>query len=190
MRRLICGVLFLILMGLGAANASDIFFAGFSSFPASVTNMEETGDGLFYFRKYDGTLTGYWFLDPNKEIDPFYFGSDFKPPSLCLAGFISENGANEIWIYDGAIIWTESPGSKNEKFLFIGTGTFRDTSARVSAAAYIDASGTYKQDNLGNVLSVKMKGRVGAGMQPDINWEYGFFVLNAQFTVTLTPEEW
>jgi len=187
MKRCLLLVLCLILIGFGASNASDVLFVGFSEFPVSVTNMESGAD-TFYFRKYNQTLTGYWFVDPNKELNPSDLGSSFVSPSPCLAGFLSLDGANEIWIYDGTFLATDTPSSKNEKFLFIGTGTFLDLNAQVSAAAYIDASGTYKQDSLGNVLSAKMKGRVGAGMRADDYWPYGFFILNGQFTVTLTPE--
>ena len=47
--------------------------------------------------------------------------------------------------------------------MFIGTGIFADHDAQVTAAAYIDASSTHKQDDEGTE-SIKMKGKIGAGM--------------------------
>lgn len=58
----------------------------------------------------------------------------------------------------------ESSRSKNEKFVFIVTGIFADYNVQVTAAAYIDASCTHKQDE-GGTESIKMKGKIVAGMQ-------------------------
>ena len=77
----------------------------------------------------------------------------------------------------------ESSRSKNEKFVFIGTGIFADHDAQVTAAAYIDASSTHKQDDEGTE-SIKMKGKIGAGMQANETF-WGYFVLSGQFNVTL-----
>ena len=190
MKKCLLGILLIMLWIVGTVSASDLLYFGVNAFTVSVTNIDSQDGVTVYFDKYKPTLSGVWFFDPNKELNPSQVGSHFQSPSPCFAGFMSEDDANEIWIYDGAFLWTENPKSKNEKFLFVGTGIFLDLDAGVSAAAYIDASGTYKQDNSGNILSMTMKGKVGAGMQANEIYPFGFFVLNGQFNVTLKPEEW
>jgi hypothetical protein len=181
---------FLVLMGVGTVNAANsLFWSGEVAFPVSVTNVD-TKDGIvFYFYKYNPTLAGTWYVDPNKELLPAQVGSQFQSPSPCLAGFISDDGANEIWIYDGAYLLTENPKSKNERFFFVGTGIFLDHDAKVSAVAYINASGWHKQDELGKTQSIKMIAKVGAGMQANETWPAGFFVLNGQFSGTFYRQE-
>jgi hypothetical protein len=180
---------FLVIIWTGIADAANsLFWSGEVSFPVSITNIDTQDYNVFYFDKYKAILAGTWYVDPNKELYPAQVGGKFESPSPCLAGFISNDGANEIWIYDGVYLWTENPKNKNEKFVFVGTGIFLDYDAEVSAAAYIDASGTEKQDELGKTQSIKMKARVGAGMQANETYP-GFFILNGKFSGTFYRQE-
>ena len=143
--------------GMGHA-ANSLYWTGEGSFKVAVTNVDSKDGTTHYFYTYNPTLEGTWYVHPGKELDPVKLGSKLSDLPLCLAGFISNDRANEIWIYDGTYLSTESAKSKNEKFVFIGTGIFVDHDAKVSAAAYLDASGTHKQDTLGKTLSIVIKG--------------------------------
>ena len=176
----------LVLVATGTAEAqSTSYWSAEVSFTVNVTNWDTQDGVVLYFNKYSPTLSGTWYVDYTQQLDPVKVGSKLESLPLCYAGFISYDGANEIWIYDGNYIWTSNPNSKSEKFLFIGTGIFVDHDAKTTAAAYIDASGTHKRHKLGYIESIKMKGKIGAGMQPNETYPWGFFVLSGQFNVTL-----
>jgi len=135
-------------------------WSGTTSFPIKFTTLG--GDGKFV--KETGEFTG-------RVIET---RSQGKYSLL----FLSDDLLSSIYLNDVTFLVTDVDGSRSEKVMLAGTGTyyFHDGGEVISGIAQFNGTGTLKRDGPGgNFTSATIKGTVAGGKLPDVGFAGQYF---------------
>lgn len=149
-----------IIMGI-AYTSSLTVWEGTVSFSSSITSLSEDTPGNIKLMKSARTFTG------TMEL---YVGENGLVPNEegCYLKFLGNDGTT-ICIHDIAAISSESIKSKSEKALLIGSGSFMTTveGNQVTGMAYVDTTGTLKEDSSNDLISISLSGKIAGGVDAE-----------------------
>lgn len=143
-------------------------WSGTGSFPIKFTTLSSDGK----FLKETGEFTGRVIM--TRSLGKY---------SLL---FLSDDLRSSIYLKDVTFLTTDVDGSKSEKIMLGGTGTyyFHNWGEMISGIAQFNGTGTLKRDAPGgNFTSASIKGTVAGGKLPDVGFAGQYFTGSIKATL-------
>jgi hypothetical protein len=162
MKKLLPLILFFILILTDYANG-QVTWVGDVSFNVEVTGLYDDSSGNEKFDKVTDGVNGkiYIIIEdgvPIKNPDNNNYYIEIR----------DEGGNTVIGIKEFVAIATRYVKlGKSDQFMLVGTGDLFDPITRLPGIAYIDSTGTLKEDKLGNMTSISISGKIGGGLNSE-----------------------